>query len=136
MKLTALGFRRCARFHTLLVDGLPRFAPATRSAAYRLVALVDAAYDAKTRLVCSAAAAKPEALFERILPRAAFDAALAAASPAEAELLVSDDTLAFVKERTSSRLTEMQSVEWARAHAEARAPELLASLPPDDKHVV
>ena len=39
-----------------------------------------------------------------------------------------DDNLAFTKDRTVSRLIEMQSQEYLREHAERRAPELLLAL--------
>jgi predicted ATPase len=42
--------------------------------------------------------------------------------------LVVDDNLGFSKDRTISRLTEMQSEEYLRAHAKAHAPELLLAL--------
>lgn len=39
-----------------------------------------------------------------------------------------DDNLGFAKDRTISRLTEMQSDEYLEAHAQAHAPELLLAL--------
>lgn len=39
-----------------------------------------------------------------------------------------DDNLGFAKERTISRLTEMQSLEYLLAHAHAHAPELVLAL--------
>ena len=39
-----------------------------------------------------------------------------------------DDNLAFCKDRTVSRLTEMRSDEYLRAHAAQHAPELLYAL--------
>ena len=39
-----------------------------------------------------------------------------------------DDNLGFAKDRCISRLTEMQSREYLRAHAKAHAPELLHAL--------
>ncbi len=39
-----------------------------------------------------------------------------------------DDNLGFAKDRCVSRLTEMQSREYLRAHAKAHAPELLYAL--------
>lgn len=41
---------------------------------------------------------------------------------------VVDDNLGFAKDRCVSRLTEMQSREYLRAHAKAHAPELLYAL--------
>ena len=39
-----------------------------------------------------------------------------------------DDNLGFVKDRTVSRLIEMQSTEYLIAHAQEHAPELLLAL--------
>lgn len=41
---------------------------------------------------------------------------------------VVDDNLGFAKDRTISRLLEMQSDEYLEAHAKAQAPELLMAL--------
>lgn len=41
---------------------------------------------------------------------------------------VVDDNLGFAKDRTISRLTEMQSQEYLIAHAKQNAPELLLAL--------
>ncbi len=41
---------------------------------------------------------------------------------------VVDDNLAFAKDRTVSRLIEMQSHEYLEAHAQRHAPELLLAL--------
>jgi hypothetical protein len=46
---------------------------------------------------------------------------------------VVDDNLAFSKDRTVSRLTEMQSAEYLRAHAQQHAPELLYALLESDR---
>ena len=74
------------RFHTLFLDGVPRLSPANHHEARRLVTLIDALYEAKTRLVVLAGAA-PDALY-----------------PA--------GTGAFEFERTASRLTEMSGADW------------------------
>ncbi len=39
-----------------------------------------------------------------------------------------DDNLGFAKDRTISRMTEMQSREYLLAHAKQHAPELLKAL--------
>jgi len=70
------------RFHTLLVDEIPAMGPHARNEAKRFVTLIDALYDNKTKLVCSAAVA-PDGLYP------AGDGA-------------------FEFERTASRLIEMQ----------------------------
>lgn len=41
---------------------------------------------------------------------------------------VVDDNLGFAKDRTVSRLIEMQSVEYLIAHSKENAPELLLAL--------
>ena len=79
-------------FHTLLVDDIPKMGPQSRDEAKRFVTLIDALYENKTKLVCSAET-KPEALYP------AGDGA-------------------FEFERTASRLFEMQSeVYMAAGHA-------------------
>ena len=74
------------RFHTVLLDGLPKLTPARREEARRLVILVDALYEARTRLVV-----------------------LADADPTD--LYPAGDG-AFEFERTASRLQEMRSESW------------------------
>lgn len=73
-------------FHTVLIDDVPRMGPERRNEAKRFVTLIDALYEAKTKLVLSAAA-EPSALY-----------------PA------GDGAFAF--ERTVSRLMEMQSADY------------------------
>ncbi len=82
------------RFHTLFLDGLPRLGPERRQEAKRLVTLIDALYEARTRLVVLAAA-EPEALYP------AGDGA-------------------FEFERTVSRLREMASASWISPSPEVR----------------
>ena len=77
------------RFHTLFLDGVPLLTPDNRQAARRFVTLIDALYEAKTRLVARAAGA-PEQLYP------AGDGA-------------------FEFERTVSRLNEMSSQSWLEA---------------------
>jgi cell division protein ZapE len=71
------------RFHTLLLEGVPKLSPDKREEAARFRNLIDALYEAKTKLVCSAEA-EPQALY-----------------PA------GDQSFEF--ERTASRLMEMRS---------------------------
>ncbi len=71
------------RFHTIIVEQIPRLPPAMREEAARFRLLIDALYEAKTKLVASAEA-EPAALY-----------------PA------GDQSFEF--ERTSSRLMEMRS---------------------------
>jgi cell division protein ZapE len=79
-----LAFAEC--FHTLVLADIPRMSPAKRDQAKRFVTLVDALYDAKVKLVCSAEAGPTE-------------------------LYTAGDG-AFEFERTTSRLIEMQSPEY------------------------
>ena len=74
------------RFHILFLEGVPKLGPANHHEARRLVTLIDALYEAKAKLVVSAAAA-PEALYV-------------------------EGVGAFEFERTVSRLNEMRSRDW------------------------
>ena len=74
------------RFHTLFLDDIPLLGPHNRHSARRLVTLIDALYEAKTRLI-----------------------ALAAGTP---EVLYPEGDGAFEFERTVSRLNEMSSQDW------------------------
>ncbi|MCW0182681.1 MAG: cell division protein ZapE [Zavarzinia sp.] len=81
-------------FHTLVLDDVPSLTPEKRNEAKRFVTLIDALYEARTKLVLSAAA-PPETLYP------AGDGA-------------------FEFERTVSRLNEMQSDEYlALGHGES-----------------
>ena len=94
-------------------------------AAARFVALVDTAYDHRVRLFTSARG-QPADLFAKVLSQAEAKAA-AKASSLPPDALV-DDNLAFAKERTISRLIEMQSLSYLMDHARLHAPVLLAAL--------
>jgi cell division protein ZapE len=87
---TALGasdyLALAERFHTLVLSDIPLLSPANMDEAKRFVTLVDALYEAKTTLVCSAAA-PPEALYPKGIG-------------------------SFEFHRTVSRLMEMQAEEW------------------------
>ena len=83
-----------ARFHTVLIDDVPQLSPEQRNEAKRFVTLIDALYEAKTKLVMSAAA-EPDALY-----------------PA------GDGSFEF--ERTTSRLIEMRSEDYLAAAHEAK----------------
>ncbi len=72
-----------SRFHTLILGGIPRLSPARRDEAKRFVTLIDALYEAKVNLICSA--------------------------EAEAIDLYPAGDGAFEFQRTVSRLMEMQS---------------------------
>ena len=82
--LGAADFLALARvFHTLVLDGVPVLSAERRNEARRFVTLIDALYEHRTKLVCSAAAA-PDALHQ-----------------------AGDHAAEF--HRTASRLHEMQS---------------------------
>ena len=87
---TALGpqdyLAVAARFHTLFLEDVPVLGPANHHEARRFVTLIDALYEAGTRLVVLAEAA-PEALYR-------------------------EGVGAFEFERTASRLNEMAGADW------------------------
>ena len=72
----------------LILDDIPLLSRAKNNEAKRFVTLIDTLYEAKVRLICSAAAA-PEALYP-------------------------EGAGAFEFERTASRLEEMRSADWAK----------------------
>ncbi len=72
----------------LILEDIPRLSRANFNEAKRFVTLIDALYEAKVRLICSAAAAP--------------------------EMLYVEGTGAFEFERTASRLREMQDADWGR----------------------
>lgn len=79
------------RFHTMILSGIPQMGPENRNEAKRFVTLIDALYEARVNLICSAATS-PEQLYEQ-------------------------GDGAFEFERTVSRLMEMQSEDYiARPH--------------------
>jgi cell division protein ZapE len=51
-----------ARFHTILIDHIPKLRPDQSNEARRFTLLIDTLYDAKATLICSAAVA-PDALY-------------------------------------------------------------------------
>ena len=73
-------------FHTVLISGIPRLRPEQRNEARRFVTLIDALYEHRVNLVCSAEA-EPAALYP-------------------------EGEGAFQFERTASRLMEMQSEDY------------------------
>ncbi|MEO1966650.1 cell division protein ZapE [Hyphomonas sp.] len=75
-----------ANFHTIILRGIPQLGPENRNEAARFVALIDALYEAKIKLVASAAA--------------------------EPETLYPEGDGAFEFERTVSRLHEMRSTDY------------------------
>ena len=85
-----------AAFHTLILEGIPIMGPERRNEARRFIILVDALYDARIRLIVSAAA-EPGALY-----------------PA------GDGSEAF--QRTASRLVEMRARDYLEASHPAALP--------------
>lgn len=76
------------RFHTLILDDIPRMGPDKATEARRFVTLIDAVYEAKVKLICSAGAS-PQDLY-----------------------LAGEGAFEF--ERLVSRLMEMQSAEYLK----------------------
>ena len=77
------------RFHTLFLEGVPVLGPHNHHEARRLVTLIDALYEARTRLVVLAEA-PPGALYPQGVG-------------------------AFEFERTVSRLNQMSAADWLKA---------------------
>jgi len=135
----------CKAFHTIAVDGLPIVTPKSKSAAYRFVTLIDVAYEHQCRMLI-AAEGPPHKVFGRVygivegkklVKDGAISSVLRKTEDGEASIhrsnvseeeIVIDENLGFVKERTVSRLIEMQSSEYLEHHAQQRAPELLLAL--------
>ncbi|GLI64849.1 hypothetical protein VaNZ11_008232 [Volvox africanus] len=111
-------------YHTLALRGVPRFGAANRTEAYRFVTLIDVMYEARTRLLVTAEA-PPVDLFTNIITQ--FDAAKKPDLAALPDVVV-DDNLGFAKDRTISRLTEMQSLEYLLHHARQHEPSLVLAL--------
>ena len=84
--------RLASAFHTLMIDNIPRLGPEKRNEAARFVALIDALYEAKAKLIASAAAG-PDGLYP-------------------------DGDGAFEFQRTASRLHEMRSEAYLSAEHE------------------
>ena len=80
------------RFHTIIIEGIPRLVPERRAAARRFVNLIDTLYDARVGLIASAEA-EPD------------------------DLHPSGDE-AFLFERTASRLIEMRSAAYLESRLE------------------
>ncbi len=74
------------RFHTVFLEAIPRLGPDHRDQARRFIMLIDALYEARVRLVVSAAG-EPDTLYPK-----------------------GDEAFDF--QRTASRLAEMRSVAW------------------------
>ncbi|XP_048426669.1 AFG1-like ATPase isoform X1 [Pyrus x bretschneideri] len=117
-------FGLCKNYHTLALEGVPVFGLHNRTAAYRFVTLVDVMYENKARLLCTAEGT-PFELFEKVVTISdALQIAPRTFSRSrkndDAGLCV-DNELGFAKDRTISRLTEMNSKEYLEHHAETLA---------------
>ncbi|XP_052199151.1 uncharacterized protein LOC127806127 isoform X2 [Diospyros lotus] len=106
-------------FHTLALEGVPIFGVHNRTAAYRFVTLVDVMYENKARLLCTAEGT-PVELLERIVTIADAEKIAPRTSSRSRRTddldLCVDNELGFAKERTISRLTEMNSKEYLEQH--------------------
>ncbi len=87
------------RFHTLVLDDIPQMGPDKRNEAKRFVTLVDTLYEARTKLVASAAG--------------------------EPETLYPDGDGSFEFARTASRLREMRSEEYLGAARQSLSQHIL-----------
>jgi len=113
--------------HSLALSGIPIFTASTKSAAYRFVTLIDILYENKIRFLC-AAAGSPMDLFAKVHMYKESKSSKFVRSKRDTEDDIIDDNLGFAKDRTISRLIEMQSTEYLVAHAEMHASELLLAL--------
>ncbi|PIN22077.1 putative ATPase [Handroanthus impetiginosus] len=118
-------------FHTLALEGVPVFGLSNKTAAYRFVTLVDVMYENRARLLCSAEGT-PIELFDRIVTIA--DAQKMAPRTSSRSMksdlsdICVDNELGFAKDRTISRLTEMNSREYLQQHAEMLAEKQAAAI--------
>ncbi|KAJ8492845.1 hypothetical protein OPV22_014566 [Ensete ventricosum] len=108
------------KFHTLALEGVPKFGIHNRTAAYRFVTLVDVMYENKARLLCTAEAS-PAELFERIVTvmdaQKIYPRSSSSRSRRTDDIdLCVDNELGFAKDRTISRLAEMNSKEYLEQH--------------------
>ncbi|KAL5842196.1 hypothetical protein ACOSQ3_012799 [Xanthoceras sorbifolium] len=111
-------------FHTLALEGVPIFGLHNRTSAYRFVTLVDVMYESRARLLCTAEGS-PLDLFKRIVTISEAQHAAPRTSSRsrrsdDLDLCV-DNELGFAKDRTISRLTEMNSKEYFEQQAAALA---------------
>eukprot|EP00894_Picocystis_sp_ML_P001116 jgi/Pico_ML_1/51633/g2627.t1 len=113
----------CDRFTTVAIDDVPIFTAANRNTAYRFIQFIDIVYENRIRLLLSAEG-DPEELFRHILTPDQFRVQRA---DEDREVFV-DANLGFTKDRTISRLLEMQSHEYLLSFAGRHARELLQYL--------
>lgn len=108
---------------------MPIFGLHNRTAAYRFVTLVDVMYDNKARFLCTAEGT-PFELFERIVTisdaqHMAPRTSSRSRKTDDMDLCV-DNELGFAKDRTISRLTEMNSTEYLDQHTAMLAEKQLS----------
>lgn len=108
------------KYHTLALDGVPIFGLHNRTAAYRFVTLVDVMYDSRARFLCTAEGSPVELLEKIVTISDAKSISPRTSSRSRkndiADLCV-DNELGFAKDRTISRLTEINSKEYLEQHA-------------------
>ena len=97
-------------YPTVAISGVPVFDAANKHTAYRFVTLVDVAYDQRAKLLVGAAGQPAELFGNVVTVKEAREIAASGQMPNPFQVV--DDNLGFSKERTISRLTEMQSEEY------------------------
>ena len=111
-------------YHTLALKGVPVFDSSNANMAYRFVKLVDLMYEHRVKALISAEAYAHE-LFRNVCT---VQEGRERSKGGGGGDLVVDDNLGFAKDRAVSRLIEMQTLEYAVAHARHRDATLLAAL--------
>lgn len=112
-----------SQFHTVALQGVPVFTADNRSMGYRFVTFMDIAYEHRTRVLMSAEG-YPTDLFKHVMTL--HDSKKDGVKVGEDDVV--DDNLGFAKDRTISRLIEMQTIEYALAHSERNQPEMKLAL--------
>lgn len=112
-----------SKFHTVALQGVPVFTAENRSMGYRFVTFIDIAYEHRTKVLMSAEG-YPTDLFKNVMTLRDSKSS----QEANAEDVVIDDNLGFAKDRTISRLIEMQTLEYALAHSDRNQPEMKLAL--------
>ena len=112
-----------SQFHTIALQGVPIFTADNRSMGYRFVTFIDIAYEHRTKVLMSAEG-YPSDLFKNVMT---LHDSRAAGEKAGDDVVV-DDNLGFAKDRTVSRLIEMQTIEYALAHSERNQPDMKLAL--------
>jgi cell division protein ZapE len=104
--LGALDYLAIARsFHTVMISGIPRLSPQRKDEARRFVNLIDTLYDGGVCLI--------------------------AAADAEPHQLYPEGDVAFLFERTASRLIEMRSAEYMQSRKHRAGLERAETDDPD-----